>query len=330
MVVPAMMHERGGDRRYASIVGMIVWWNMLQIRQRLIDEYWWNRLREKDLAAGLKRVTIRSMNAKQRVQFLHDVAPIVWNELGPLSYFPEEDDLLPPSKLTKEQFASDTGIDEGRFNELQARHQIPNVEELVAIARIGDVDLAFMFTPPKEILESDKKLPLNPIHGIAYEVEAHRWVLWVRGLMQLPGQHGRKYLVETASPSLKKITLSGNSKRSHAEIEKEIVQRTKSSVSAIKTISDEITDLSNFLKLDIKKIDPFEIGKAQRGYAVDRGVKITANINLLFGHMRKVVSMSGNVTSDRNRVRDRFLAAIIGIHQSLVLIIKGRRLIDKK
>jgi len=328
MVVPAMTQGNTGSRKHDSLIGKIVWWNMLQIRQRLIDEYWWDKLRQLDIASGINRPTLRSMSAAKRVQFIHDVTPIVRNELGPLSYFPEEGDPLPPSKLTKEQFASDTGIDEGRFNELQARHQIPNVEELVAIARIGDVDLAFMFTPPKDILESDRKLVLRPINGITYEVEAHRWVLWIRGLMQLPGQHGKKYLVETASPSIKKVTLSGNAKRSYAEIEREIVQRTKSSVSAIETINDEITDLSNVLNLDIKKIDPFEIGKAQKGYAVDRGVKITANTNLLFGHMRKVVSMSGNATSDRKRMKDRFLAAIIGIHQSLVLIVKGRRLVD--
>ena len=328
MVVPAMTQGNPRNRKNDSLIGKIVWWNMLQIRQRLIDEYWWSRLRELDLASGINRPTLRAMSAAKRVEFIHDVTPIVRNELGPLSYFPEEGELLPPSKLTKEQFAADTSIDEGRFNELQARHQIPNVEELVAIARIGDVDLAFMFMPPKDMLEADRKLLLEPVSGVAYEVESHRWVLWVRGLMHLPGQHRKKYLVETSSPSIKKITLSGNTKRSYAEIEREIAQRTKSSVSAIETINDEITDLSNVLNLDIKKIDPFETGKSQKGYAVDRAVKVTASTNQLFGHMRKIVSMSGNATSDRMRMKDRFLAAIIGIHQSLVLIVKGRRLIE--
>lgn len=315
------------SRKQDSLVGKIVWWNMLQIRQRLIDEYWWNKLRELDMASGINRPTLRSMSAQKRVQFIHDVTPLVRDELGPLSYFPEEDDLLPPSKISKEQFASDTGIDEGRFNELQARHQIPNVDELVAIARIGDVDIAFMFNPPKDMLETDRKLVLEPVQGIVHEVPAHRWVLWVRGMMNLPGQTGSKYLVETASPSIKKITLSGNARRSYAVIEREMSERTKSSVSAIESARDEMTDVAKVLNLDINKIDPFDVGKSRNGYVVERGVKITANANLLAGHLRKAISLSGNNTSDRVRLKTRFIAAVGGVHQSLVVIIKGRRLI---
>ena len=307
---------------------MIVWWNILQIRQRLIDEYWWNKLRESDLASGKARPTLRSMNASQRVKFIHDVTPLVRDELGPLSYFPEEDDLLPPSKLTKEQFAADTGIDDARFNELQARHQIPNVEELVAIARIGDVDIPFMFMPPKDMQESDRTLLLEPINGLSQEIYTHRWVLWVRGYMQLPGQHGNKYLVETASPSIKKITLSGNAKRTYAEIEREMLARTKSSVSAIETAKDEVTNTASVLNLDLNKIDPFDTGKTPAGYSAERGVKMSASTNQIAGHIRKVLSLSSNKSSDRTRLRTRFTIAVSGIHQSLVLIIKGNRLIN--
>jgi hypothetical protein len=328
MVVPAMTQGNTGSRKHDSLIGKIVWWNMLQIRQRLIDEYWWNKLRESDLASGKSRPTLRSMNAAQRVKFIHDVTPLVRDDLGQMSYFPEEDDLLPPSKLTKEQFAADTGIDDARFNELQARHQIPNVEELVNIARIGDVDIAFMFIPPKDMQESDRTLLLDPINGITHEIPTHRWVLWVRGYMQLPGQHGNKYLVETASPSIKKVTLSGNAKRTYAEIEREMEARTKSSVSAIETVKDEITNTVNVLNLDINKIDPFDTGKSSPGYAAERGVKLSSSAHQIAGHIRKLVSLSSNKSSDRSRLRNRFTVAVSGIHQSLVMIIKGNRLIN--
>lgn len=87
-------------------------------------------------------------------------------------------------------------------------------------------------------------------------------------------------------------------------------------------LKDIIRNSSSPFREPLRKIAP------QKGYAIDRAVKVTASTNQLFGHMRKIVSMSGNTTSDRQRIKDRFLAAIIGIHQSLVLIVKGRRLIE--
>jgi hypothetical protein len=61
---------------------------------------------------------------------------------------------------TSKEFAEATGIDEKRFVELNSRHQIPDVEELVAIARLGDVDITYMFMPTMDILEADRKIIL--------------------------------------------------------------------------------------------------------------------------------------------------------------------------
>jgi len=287
------------DRTNDSIVGLVVWYNMLQIRQRLIDEYWWHEIREQDLATGKKRETLKSMSAKARAEFLYDVAPLVHNEyikhpeLGRISFSPAENNPLPISLQTKEEFAANTGIGKTRYKELEALHQIPNVEELVAIARIGDVDLAYMFMPTMEILESDDTLILAPINGLQVEVPAFRWVLWVRSLLQLPGQSGKKFLSETSMPSMRRESVDGRSaKRTTVKVEAEIKKRSGSSVSALDAIKDDFQSLKITLALDPEAQNPFQNASAKLGYNTNRGVFITKHSNKLYAHLRMLISLS--------------------------------------
>jgi hypothetical protein len=327
MVVPAMTQGNPRIRKNDSVIGLLVWYNILQIRQRLIDEYWWNRQLEKDKLSGVNRPTLRSMKAAERVQFLHDVTPLVNDELGPLSYYPEDGVALPASMKTSKEFAEATGIDENRFDELNARNQIPDVEELVAIARLGDVDIAYMFMPTMDILETDRKIILKSISGHRSDVEAHRWVLWVRSMMNLPGQAGKKYLQETAIPSKKRMTADGRSARSYAEIERDLKERTQASTSAIKAIADEITKIAQVANIDVNTLNPFELGRLARGYEPERGKAITLGANLFMAQTRKILSMFLNSASDKQRLKNRFGEGVIELHRSLYRIIQTLRAI---
>lgn len=333
MVVPVMTQENSAYnannsrvRRNDSIIGLIVWYNILQIRQRLIDEYWWNRLLERDLKSGEHVETVRYLNAKKRKKFLHDVTPLINEELGPLSYFPEVGVALPPSIKTKKDFADATGIDEQRFNELNSRNQIPDVEELVAIARLGDVDISYMFMPTMDILDADRKIVLKPIDGQVYEVEAHRWVLWVRSMMHLPGQLGKKYLQETAIPSKKRMTADGKSARSYAEIEKELKDRTLASTSAIKAIADELEKNSKISGLQINSLNPFNTGKLIEGYSSARGKGITLRTNLIMAQSRKLLSLSSNRTSNKENLKKRFVDGIEDLQGSIFQLMQLLRI----
>lgn len=322
------------DRTNDSIVGLVVWYNMLQIRQRLIDEYWWHKIREQDLATGKKRETLKSLSAKARAEFLHDVAPLVHKEyeehpeLGWCTFSPAENNPLPTSLQTRAEFAANTGIRENRYIELEALHQIPNVEELVAIARIGDVDLAYMFMPTMDILELDDTLILAPINGFRVEVPASRWVLWVRSLLQLPGQSGKKFLSETSMPSMRRESVYGRAKRTTDKVEAEIKKRSRSSVSALAAIKDDFQSLKISLVLDPEVQNPFQSESAKLGYNTRRGVFITKCSNELYAHLRMLVSLSRVHVKSKEVLFARFTKGAKEAHALEHLLVNRLRIIN--
>ncbi len=338
MVVPAMTLEKAlvTDRTNDSIVGLVVWYNILQIRQRLIDEYWWDRLRLLDLKSNKKRPPLNQLTALQKRQFLHEVAPLVHNEysqhpeLGILIFSPEELDPLPISLQTKKEFAQNSGISEGRYTELEALHQIPNVEELVAIARIGDVDISYMFMPTMDILESDDTLILNTINGIPLEITASRWVLWVRSLMHLPGQSGKKFLTETAIPSIRREGVDGNPKRTTAKVLAEITKRTHSSVGAMEAIKEDFQSLTVLMTLDPTVVNPFQITATGVGYSKRRGKFISTSVNKLLAHQRKLISMSRVESTSSITLFKRFTKGAVEVHVLLNVLVNKIKNIEFK
>jgi len=324
------------DRTNDSIVGLIVWYNMLQIRQRLIDEYWWDRLRQLDLKIKKNRPALNQMTAPQRKQFLHDVSPLVHNEykehpeLGILIFSPEEKDPLPTSLQTKEEFAKNTGIKDARYIELEALHQIPNVEELVAIARLGDVDISYMFMPTMDILESDDTLILDQINEIPLEIPASRWVLWVRSLMHLPGQNGKKFLTETAIPSMRREAVDGTLKRTTAKVLAEITMRTHSSVGAMDAIKEEFQSLTVLLALDPTVANPFQLSAKGVGYSKKRGKFISTSVNKLLAHQRKLISMARVESTPASGLFKRFTKGAVEVHVLLNLLVNRIKNIEFK
>ena len=131
------------DREKESAINDIVLNAAKQIRQRRIDEYWFNRLREQDVLASIQRSLItsqqyRKMNPQAKTHLLMEIHPLIvkengfsgWvtvtdkdgNVISPIGIWdPLEDKELPPSALSHAEFADQAGIDPEDWEELHGR-----------------------------------------------------------------------------------------------------------------------------------------------------------------------------------------------------------------
>ena len=152
----------------------------------------------------------------------------------------------------------------------------------------------------------------------------------MRSLMHLPGQSGKKFLTETAIPSIRREGVDGNPKRTTAKVLAEITKRTHSSVGAMEAIKEDFQSLTVLMTLDPTVVNPFQITATGVGYSKKRGKFISTSVNKLFAHQRKLISMSRVESTSSIALFKRFTKGAVEVHVLLNVLVNKIKNIEFK
>jgi hypothetical protein len=333
MATPANQGERK-TRRKESAINDIVLNATKQIRQRLIDEYWFGRL---DLVKGERDPNWKPISQTQYLKLTREeknkvnlmIEPLIIEENGPLktlpgweiesgksTWNPLEDSHFPSSVKTNEEFAAGCGVSKSDWDEILGSRKVITVKDLVNIANLGDVDVAYMLTPSSADLEADTVLEHQfPNREDSHQVRMHRWIMWVKGVAHLPEQDAKKYLQETSLAPLN-IDKISHTRKDRTAVFKSQIQKQK----AAKTAALDLTEEENLKrKTPNLDLDPFKFKRGAATYQTSYGVQTTNFVNRLSTSQKFCASLAFRKTGNI----DTFLKGFAEMHGSLVGIIRS-------
>jgi hypothetical protein len=324
----ATMPGKQVDREKKSAINDIVLNAAKQIRQRRIDEYWFNRLHEQDVLASIQRSPItsqqyRKMNPQAKTHLLMEIHPLIVNEngfsgwvtvtdkdgnvLSPIGIWnPLEDKELPPSALSHAEFANQAGIDPEDWEELHGRRQLFTVEQMVKVAFAGDVDPMYMLTPNIEFQEHDLYMEEN--FKLLKPIRVHRWIMWVKGMLHLPGQNPETYRIETSLPPLEVIKVVKEKTTRKNQLNQDLSRKANSTVSAFLSTVTVRKTKSNF---DYEE-QPYTNVRGTIPYTTEIGVQLTRAANKLSSATKTGLQLgSRNKKSDKpEMLHARYLTSL--------------------
>jgi hypothetical protein len=333
MATPANQGERK-TRRKESAINEIVLNATKQIRQRLIDEYWFGRL---DLLTLVKDPNWKRMTQEQylklskaeKVKINLMIEPIIIEENGPEKTIPGweiesgkhtwnayEDFHFPSSVNTNEEFAAGSGLSKSDWDEILGSRKEITVTNLINIANLGDVDPAYMLTPAADDLDADTILEHQfPNRQDIHEVRMHRWIIWIKGYAHLPEQDAKKYLQET---SLAPLYIQGVEKAQakRRSMYKKQITKQKTFKTAALNFTEE-TDLKRAAP-DLS-LDPFQYKRGEMQYETKHGAHVTMYANQMSTAQKTIISMAFR----RSGNKDSFLRHLAHWHGSLIIVMKG-------
>lgn len=107
---------------------------------------------------------------------------------------------LPEHPTSRKAFAEAAGVSEGHLREVEEMRQELTLDDAIAFARVGDMDLATFLTPAMEDLESTDYFPLTPVNPRVGHIYIYEWLLWLKGYRKLPGQNEENFIRFTSEP----------------------------------------------------------------------------------------------------------------------------------
>jgi hypothetical protein len=321
-------------RRKESAINDIVLNSTKQIRQRLIDEYWFGRL---DLVTGergpnwkpISQTQYLKMSREEKIKINLMIEPLIIEENGPLKTLPGweiesgkstwnsyEDFHFPSSVKTNEEFAAGCGVSKSDWDEILGSRKVITVKDLVNIANLGDVDIAYMFTPPSEDLEVDTILEHQfPNQAEEHQVRMHRWIMWVKGIAHLPEQDPKKYLQETSLAPLQ-IDKISHTQKDRTAVFKSQIEKQKAAKTAALNLTEEENLKRKTPNLDL---DPFKFKRGAADYETSYGVQTTNFVNRLSTSQKFCASLAFRNTGNIGT----FLKSFAEMHGALVGIIRS-------
>ena len=308
----ATKQPRKGKR--LSAINSIVYFNFMQIRQDLIDRYWIGEVRLLDDTAGIKRKS-RSKRTVADWESFNDQLAFTFHLQTGMKWEPGT--RIPDSPNTRASFQQDSGISSERLRELELGNQEFTVSEMMAIAYVGNVDVAYMLTPPAEFLSLEEEFVLE--RPFIPNTSIVDWILWTSNLRQLPEKGSEDYVTNVAVPSFKHFVVDGRKHRSESEAH----YRSRSYFSTISGLSKKDPDAAG-IPWEREEFIPGNMPWAPR----TKPQKIEAIHQTLFlrTRLRVLISLTSAkrkekvLTSDFNRIYDyltRDVKQLLSIFRSL-------------
>lgn len=285
-------------------INSIVYQNILQIRQHLIDERWAERVLLKDEADGIVRKPASRRNKAERDAFQFRVAEVVNEELGQGSF--QAGGRLPDSPAFRPQIVQALGIDSDRLRAIEEGMAQITVEEMMKFAYLGNVDVAHMLTPHIDVLLFDEAFELQ--YPFQPKTSVVDWVLWISNLSPLPERDSADYLSNTAVPIKRYEKVDGRNRRVGGEPDDELRERVRSGLSSGSALRATDPDA----KKAYKDYERFNFPVAS-GFRVpsNRAEKISAIRSVLFvrTRLRTITQLTRAKHNDR-KLHDLFVARI--------------------
>lgn len=138
------------------------------------------------------------------------MANFVNSELGTDGYSVR--DPLPDTPASREDIRGALGVQQPAvIRAMDEGKHIYTVDEMIAIAFVGNVDVAHMLTPTNDVLMLETEFRASyPIPG---EISALDWIMWISNLKPLPGLDAKDYLVNTSLPAIQRKSVNGKIKQ---------------------------------------------------------------------------------------------------------------------
>ena len=220
-----------------SPINEIVHQNVLQIRQNLIDQHWLGRLAIYDEEHGIVRKAPSKRTKSDWDTFYFHLADLVNSEISGSTY--KHPDPLPETPESVSATAQAIGIGTGRLKELEAGNQFYTVEEMLAFAYLGNVDVAFMLTPTVDVLALESDFSLS--HPFPKDSSLVDWMLWISNLKQFNALDSKDYLSNTSIPSIHRERVNGKKIRDPEAFE-ELLIRARNEFSTLSALTTRDPD----------------------------------------------------------------------------------------
>lgn len=326
------------DEKYAendrSVIDEILLQNLRNIRQRHSDALWKHkaeeRIREHESRkvdhATISKSKVKKQNgslriSKRQVRDAQNELIMEYKSMGlvPQDWEPNRIDELPEFPDSRRKMAESLRISPERLRELEEGRLSFRASEAIDIARIGDMDIASVLTPPLENLELDEYIDLKPISPKSVKVFMFEYLLWIRCFRPLPEQDKLHFIESTVNPIMYQFN---NPKavryRDPEELERERAYRAGSKVNVILALSP-----TQPINIQGAPQTPFDVPITKRildaplqRFIIRNTLAASAHIKMLFR-----VERPKNVTKEKanfNRQLNLLRYAIVSIVVSLI------------
>jgi hypothetical protein len=215
LVVEQQMTKVKEVGKELSAANLVALQSLRVIRRRHNDKVWRTeatadlKKRRRESSEPLVPKGRKSASKREKEEFQEHVIDQAVNSLvekyllaGLISgdWNPDGKEPLPEHPNSRGKFSKATGISEGHLRQIEEGKTEFTLDDLIACARAGDMDIATFLTPALEDLESTEYFPLEPINPRVGQIYIFEWLMWLRGYRKLPGQNEDSFIKFTSEP----------------------------------------------------------------------------------------------------------------------------------